>query len=164
MAEDKTIILGLNELPNLYIHTTLKGHKKLSHIKGSAPPRDDPKFKDSAACYDIKSKIFNSRQGTLSIIEYYGTLNGLWIELDQYQGLKMCKADSIAHTGLIERGRIFKFLHDLNSKYDPIQVQILGEEKLLSLSESEETHRSVMLDKGRYNTGSTMVTRKGFTK
>ncbi|RDX74873.1 hypothetical protein CR513_45306, partial [Mucuna pruriens] len=40
---------------------------------------------DSPACYDIESKIFNSRQGTLSVTEYYGTLNGLWIELDQYQ-------------------------------------------------------------------------------
>ncbi|RDY07679.1 hypothetical protein CR513_08177, partial [Mucuna pruriens] len=38
----------------------------------------------------------------------------------------MCKVDSIAYIGLIERGRIFKFLHGLNSEYDPIRVQILG--------------------------------------
>ncbi|RDX96271.1 Gibberellin 3-beta-dioxygenase 1, partial [Mucuna pruriens] len=107
--------------------TCIKGHKKLSHIEGSDPPRDDPKFevwddedslimtwlwnsmtskisrnymfyssvreiwenhietysmkKDFVACYDIESKIFNSKQGTLSVIEYYGTLNVLWIEL-----------------------------------------------------------------------------------
>ncbi|RDX72448.1 hypothetical protein CR513_48070, partial [Mucuna pruriens] len=146
MAEDKVITLGPNKLPNLvssyrldsrnylqwaqYIRTTLKGRKKLSHIEGNDPPRDDPKFEawddedslimtwlwnsmtpeinrnymfyssaceicenliktysmkeDSAACYDIERKIFNSRQRTLSVIEYYGTLNGLWIELDQY--------------------------------------------------------------------------------
>ncbi|RDY02261.1 hypothetical protein CR513_14313, partial [Mucuna pruriens] len=99
-------------------------------------------------------KIFNSRQGTLSIIEYFGTLNGLWIELDQYQGLKM----------LIERGRIFKFLYGLNFEYDPIRVQILSKEKLPSLFESEETRRSVMLDKGSSNIGFAMVTGKGFTK
>ncbi|RDY12010.1 hypothetical protein CR513_03245, partial [Mucuna pruriens] len=74
--------------------------------------------KDSTTCYDIESKIFNCRQGTLSVTEYYGTLNRLWIELDQYQGLKMCKADFIAYIGLVERGRIFKFLHGLNSEYD----------------------------------------------
>ncbi|RDY12087.1 hypothetical protein CR513_03164, partial [Mucuna pruriens] len=125
---------------------------------------------DSTAYYDIKSKIFNSRQGTLSVTEYYGTLNELWIELDQYQGLKMCKADSVAYTRLIERGRIFKFLHGLNFEYDPIRVQILGKEKLPSLSEvffivrSEETRRSIMLDKGNSNTGSVMVTGKGATK
>ncbi|RDX71655.1 hypothetical protein CR513_48958, partial [Mucuna pruriens] len=128
--------------------------------------------KDSGACYDIESKIFNSRQGTFSIIEYYGTLNGLWIKLDQYQGLKMCKTNSIAYTGLVERGKIFKFLHGLNFEYDPIRVQILGKKKLLFLFEvffivwSEETRRLVMLDKGCSNTGSDMVTGKGkpFTK
>ncbi|RDX60347.1 hypothetical protein CR513_61511, partial [Mucuna pruriens] len=105
--------------------------------------------KNFAACYDIESKIFNSRQGTLSI------------ELNQYQGLKMCKADFIAYTRIIERGRIFKFLHGLNSEYDPIRVQILGKEKLPSLS---ETQRSIMLDKQSSNIGSSMVTKKGFTK
>ncbi|RDX69464.1 hypothetical protein CR513_51414, partial [Mucuna pruriens] len=97
--------------------------------------------KDSTAYYDIKSKIFNFRQETLSVIEYYGTLNELWIELDQYQGLKMCKGDSI----------------------------ILGKEKLSSLSEvffivrSEETRQSVMLDKGNSNTGSAMELTTGRT-
>ncbi|RDY05148.1 hypothetical protein CR513_11037, partial [Mucuna pruriens] len=56
------------------------------------------------------------------------------IKLDQYQGLKICKADSIAYTWLVERGGIFKFIRGLNSEYDPIQVQILGKEKLPSLS------------------------------
>ncbi|RDX78942.1 hypothetical protein CR513_40701, partial [Mucuna pruriens] len=42
------------------------------------------------------------------------------IELDQYQGLKMCKAYSVAYTELVERGRIFKFLHGLNFENDPI--------------------------------------------
>ncbi|RDY14550.1 hypothetical protein CR513_00360, partial [Mucuna pruriens] len=67
----------------------------------------------------------------------------------------------------IEDGRIFKFLHGLNSEYDPIRVQILGNEKLPSLFEvffivwSEKTRRSVMLDKGNSNTGSATVTGKG---
>ncbi|RDX63644.1 hypothetical protein CR513_57900, partial [Mucuna pruriens] len=60
MAEDKVITLRPNELLNLvsscrldghnylqwaqYICTTLKGCKKLSHIEGKDPPRDDPKW------------------------------------------------------------------------------------------------------------------------
>ncbi|RDX72026.1 hypothetical protein CR513_48543, partial [Mucuna pruriens] len=82
----------------------------------------------------------------------------------------MCKADSVAYTRLVEKGRIFKFLHDLNFEYNPTQVQILGKEKLPSLSEvffivrSEETQRSIMLDKGNSNTGSAMVIGKGATK
>ncbi|RDX58660.1 hypothetical protein CR513_62006, partial [Mucuna pruriens] len=139
MLEDKIITLGPNELPNLvnsyhlddrnylqwaqYIHTTLKGRKKLSHIEGNSPPRDDPKFeawddedslimtwlwnsmtpeisqnyiwenlidtysmkKDFVACYNIESKIFNSREGTLSVTEYYRTLNKLGIKLNRYK-------------------------------------------------------------------------------
>ncbi|RDX67940.1 hypothetical protein CR513_53130, partial [Mucuna pruriens] len=166
MVEDKVITLGPNELPNLvssyrldsrnylqwaqYIRTTLKGRKKLSHIEGNDLPRDDPKN---------KPKLY-----------YYETLNELWIELDQYQGLKMCKADSVAYTRIIEKGRIFKFLHGLNFEYNPIRVQILGKEKLPSLSEvffivrSEETRRSIMLDKGNSNIGSAMVIGKGAIK
>ncbi|RDX82933.1 hypothetical protein CR513_36210, partial [Mucuna pruriens] len=94
--------------------------------------------KDSATCYDIESKIFNFRQGTLSVTEYYGTLNGLWIE-----------------------ERIFNFLHGWNSEYDPIRIHILGKKKLSSLSKSKETQRLVMLDKGNLNTRFAMVTRKG---
>ncbi|RDX91496.1 hypothetical protein CR513_26519, partial [Mucuna pruriens] len=75
---------------------------KLSHIKGSGPPRDDPKVMD---------------------------------QVGPYQGLKMCKVDSIAYSRLVERERIFKFLHGLNFEYNPIRVQILSKEKLPSLSE-----------------------------
>nr|KYP73599.1 hypothetical protein KK1_006243 [Cajanus cajan] len=63
----------------------------------------------------------------------------------------MCKIDAAAHAEAMERGRIFKFLHCLNHEYDPIRVQILGREKLPSLSEvffmvrGEETRRVVML-------------------
>ncbi|RDX71963.1 hypothetical protein CR513_48619, partial [Mucuna pruriens] len=135
MAEDKVITLGPNELLNLIWENLIETYSMKE---------------DSTTCYDIESKIFNTKQETLSIIEYYGTLNGLWIKLDQYQGLKMCKADSVAYTGLVERGRIFKFLHGLNFEYDLIR--------------SEKNRRSVMLDKGNSNTGSAMVTGKGPTK
>ncbi|RDX58551.1 hypothetical protein CR513_62127, partial [Mucuna pruriens] len=46
-------MLRPNEIPNLvgsfrldaqYISTSLKGCKKMSHIEGDVPPRDDPKF------------------------------------------------------------------------------------------------------------------------
>ncbi|RDX72573.1 hypothetical protein CR513_47920, partial [Mucuna pruriens] len=76
-------------------------NKKFSHIKGGAPPRDDPKFE---------------MQGILLVTKYYRTLNELWIKL-------------------VERGRIFKFLYGLNSKYDPIQVQIIGKKNIHSLFE-----------------------------
>ncbi|RDX88689.1 putative mitochondrial protein, partial [Mucuna pruriens] len=47
----------------------------------------------------------------------------------------MCKDDSITYIRLVERGKIFKFLHGLNFKYNLIWVQVLGKEKLPYLSE-----------------------------
>ncbi|RDX81343.1 hypothetical protein CR513_37990, partial [Mucuna pruriens] len=63
----------------------------------------------------------------------------------------------------IEEGENLKFLHGLIYEYDSICVQILGKQKLPSLSEvfsimrSEETRQLVMLDKGNSNTRFTMV-------
>ncbi|KAJ1393844.1 hypothetical protein SESBI_34664, partial [Sesbania bispinosa] len=77
-----------------------------------------------------------------------------------------CTTDSATFTEFIDRTRIFKFLSGLNSKFDPIQIQILGKEKLPSLSEvfytirGEENRRTVMLD-DRPIDGSTLVYGKG---
>jgi len=121
--------------------------------------------KNTATCYEIENKIFNTNQGSLSVTNYYGVLNGLWIKLDQYQNLKMkCTYDSITLAQFLERVQIFKFLYGLNSKFDPIRIQILGKEKLHSLSEvfhivqGEETRRSIMLDGDNFVDSSTLVT------
>ncbi|KAJ1386917.1 Retrotransposon gag domain [Sesbania bispinosa] len=198
------------------VRTTLKGRKKLSHIEGKAPGKNDPQFeawddedslimtwlwhsmtpeisrncmffasgreiwdnlsqtysmkKDIVACYDLENKIFSTKQGVLSVTDYYSVLNGLWIELDQYQNLKMkCTANSATHTEFIDRARIFKFLSGLNSEFDPIRIQILGKEKLPSLSEvfytvrGEENRRTVMLDDPPID-GLALVSGKGPTK
>lgn len=64
-------------------------------------------------------------QGSLSVTCYYGKLNGLSIELDQYQSLKItCTIDSSTLAKLVERARIFKFLHGLNFEFDPIQSSL----------------------------------------
>ncbi|KAJ1400287.1 hypothetical protein SESBI_29671 [Sesbania bispinosa] len=88
--------------------------------------------KDIAACYELENKIFSTKQGVLSVTDYNSVLNGLWIELDQYQNLKM-KCTTATLTEFIDRAWIFKFLSGLNSEFDPIRIQILGKEKLPSL-------------------------------
>ncbi|XP_072084397.1 uncharacterized protein [Arachis hypogaea] len=124
--------------------------------------------KDTTTCYEIENKIFNTKQGNLSVTDYYGTLNHLWIELNQYQNLTMqCTPDSTTLTQFIERIHIFKFLSDLHSKFDAIWVQILDKEKFCSLSKvfhivrGEETRRSVMLEGGNSFDGLALATGKG---
>ncbi|RDX78012.1 hypothetical protein CR513_41773, partial [Mucuna pruriens] len=127
---------------------TLEGCKKLSHTEGTDPPRDDLKFE----AWDDEDSLI------MTWLRNFMTPKIRWNYMFYSS---RCKADFIAYIGLIERGRIFKFLHDLNSENDLIRVQILRKEKLPSLS---ETQRSVMLDKGTSNIGSAIVIGKGFTK
>ncbi|XP_061371297.1 uncharacterized protein LOC133313900 [Gastrolobium bilobum] len=108
---------------------------------------------DMAARYELRNKIFTTKQDSLSVTEYYGTLKELWTELDQFQSLKMkCTADATALAKEVENERIFYFLAGLNSEYDPIRVQILGKETFPSLSavfntvRGEENRRGVMMN------------------
>jgi len=58
-------------------------------------------------------------------------LKGMWIELDQYQNLKLENSkDAITLAQFVEQSRIFNFLLGLNPEYDPIRAQMLGKEKL----------------------------------
>ena len=62
------------------------------------------KVRDAAQIFDLKTKIHNTKQGTLSVTEYYNIVIGLWLELDQYQNLKMkCSTDAAMHQEFIER-------------------------------------------------------------
>ncbi|RDX95270.1 hypothetical protein CR513_22234, partial [Mucuna pruriens] len=188
MAEDKVITLGPNELPKLvssyrldgrnylqwtqYICTTLKGRKKLSHIEGNDPPRDDPKLEawdddDSL----IMTWLWNSDSGNkpklyVLFLRTNPLRNRVLWDFKRVMDRvgPICKADSIAYTGLVERERIFKFLHSLNFEYDPIREKLPSLTKVFFIVRNEETRRSVMLDKGNFNIGSTMVTGKGPTK
>ncbi|RDX82199.1 hypothetical protein CR513_37042, partial [Mucuna pruriens] len=102
--------------------------------------------KDFVACYNIKSRIFNSRHRTITITKYYGTLNGLWIE---------CVKLILLHTSGLFRGG-----ESLNSWQGQVSLFI----RVFSTVQGEETRRLVMLDKGRSNTRSTTAIEKGFIK
>lgn len=58
--------------------TTVKENWEASHQMYS-------KVQDVTQIYELKTKMNTTKQGTLSITEYYNTLKGLWLELDCYQ-------------------------------------------------------------------------------
>lgn len=63
-----------------------------------------------------------------------------------------CSDDAKTLKDFVERDKIFYFLPRLNVKFDQVQVQILGKEKLPSLAkifliiQSKESRRFVMLE------------------
>ena len=40
---------------------------------------------DASIVYEIKTKISSTKQGSLSMTDYYNKMNGFWLELDHYQ-------------------------------------------------------------------------------
>ena len=76
-----------------------------------------------------------------------------------------CSKDVAMLANFVERDWIFEFLSSLNPEHDPIHVQILGKEKLPSLSVSfytipgEKSHWVVKLDEKPIDR-STLVTDK----
>ena len=71
------------------------------------------KMQDATVIYEIKIKISTTKQGNLSVTEYYNLMNRFWLELDHYQDIKMrYSKDAKALVNLVERDRIFNFLQD----------------------------------------------------
>ena len=95
------------------------------------------KVRDVAQIYELKTKIHDVKQGTISIIEYYSVIKGLWLELDHYQSFKTeCNKDATIYQEFLEKERLCDFLASLNDEFDQIGVQILGKDPLSSLNET----------------------------
>ena len=71
----------------------------------------------------METKIFTTKQGVMSVTDYYGNLIGLWVELEQNQNLLMeFSKDASTFVSFVERDRIFEFIYGLKPKCDPIRV------------------------------------------
>lgn len=43
------------------------------------------KVQDASVIYEVKTKISSTKQGRMTVTENYNSMNGLWLEYDQYQ-------------------------------------------------------------------------------
>ncbi|RVW55090.1 hypothetical protein CK203_067093 [Vitis vinifera] len=69
------------------------------------------KVRDATQMYELKIRIHNTKQGILFVTEYYNVIRSLWLELDQYQNLRMkCSIDATMHQEFIEQERVYDFL------------------------------------------------------
>ncbi|KZV18803.1 hypothetical protein F511_37198 [Dorcoceras hygrometricum] len=109
-------------------------------------------LENSSQIYDLKTRLWNSKQGEKSVIEYYNEMRALWQELDLcYEDDWECKNDSVKYHKRIEIDRVFVFLAGLNRELDEVRGRILGRRPLPSLGEvfaevrREEGRRRVML-------------------
>ncbi|KAI4297533.1 hypothetical protein L6164_037419 [Bauhinia variegata] len=123
------------------------------------------KAQDAAVVYELKTRIAHTRQGNLSVIEYYNLLTNLWQEMDLYQKLKLSEGTQ-AILREREQDRVFEFLAGLNEEFDHVQIQILGRESLPNLNETfytirgEESCRAVMLENASHNDSALIAAKK----
>ena len=52
--------------------------------------------RDASVIFEVKTKINGTKQGHATVTEYYNLMRGLWLELDQYQAIKMVCQEDIA--------------------------------------------------------------------
>ena len=107
---------------------------------------------NDAQIFEIRNKIHGTKQGELTITDYYSELSGLWQEIDYYQDLQAhCIEDAVLFQKLVEKERVYDFLAGLNPEDDQISVQVLGKIPFPSLEDAyshvqqEESRRGVML-------------------
>ncbi|KAL5580296.1 hypothetical protein UlMin_012738 [Ulmus minor] len=124
-----------------------------------------------ALVYELKNQIYSTKQGSLSVTEYYNSLEGLWLELDHYQSFPMeSAADAAQLHKMMEEDRIYAFLTGLRSDFDQVRVQILGKEPFPSLKEvfsyvrEEESRRMVMLEKPSLENSALAIPKSGYSR
>ncbi|XP_035549022.1 uncharacterized protein LOC118349258 [Juglans regia] len=106
-------------------------------------------LENSSQIFDLKSKLWRSRQGDQEVTTYYNQMVTLWQELDLcYEDEWDCPNDSVRHR---KRGEMIEFMCFSRDDLDEVRGQILGRKPLPSIREvfsevrREEARRKVML-------------------
>ncbi|KAG8638166.1 hypothetical protein MANES_14G014236v8 [Manihot esculenta] len=62
------------------------------------------KIGNDAQIYDIQNKIHGTKQGEMTISQFYSELYGLWQEFDYYQDFQAnCTGDAVKFRRMIEK-------------------------------------------------------------
>ncbi|KAJ7951046.1 Retrovirus-related Pol polyprotein from transposon TNT 1-94 [Quillaja saponaria] len=102
--------------------------------------------------FELRKKLHETKQGELTIAQYFAELSGLWQELDYYQEYQpVHPADAASYKKVVDKERVYDFLAGLNLEYDQIRVQVLGRDPFPNLRQTyayvqqEESRRIAML-------------------
>lgn len=113
-------------------------------------------LENASRVFEIKNRLKEICQESMSIIEYYNSLQTLWQELDlHYEADWGDLEGNIKFKEHLEKERLYDFLAGLNKELDEVSGRILGRRQLPSLSEAfaevwrEESRRRVMLGEKR---------------
>ncbi|EOY31231.1 Uncharacterized protein TCM_038193 [Theobroma cacao] len=94
-------------------------------------------LENSAQCFEVRSALRSTKQGNLSVTEYFNTLTKLWQEMDMfYETNWHCPKDSLKYKQMLEKERVFDFLHGLSKELDEVRGRLLETKPFPNLSQS----------------------------
>ncbi|RVW86324.1 Retrovirus-related Pol polyprotein from transposon TNT 1-94 [Vitis vinifera] len=121
--------------------------------------------KNASQIFEIKTRLWQIKQGDREVTEYNTEMLGLWQDLDlsceeewEYTG------DSVRFKKKMENERVFEFLAGLNRELDDVRSRVLNRRSLPSIREvfsevqQKESMRRVMLDLSFGPEGSALLT------
>lgn len=109
-------------------------------------------LENSSQIYDLKTRLWQSKQGDRDVTTYYNIMVTLWQELDQcYEDDWKDPSDATKFQKREENDRVYMFLAGLNQELDEVRGRILGRKPLPSMREvfsevrREESRRKITL-------------------
>ena len=118
---------------------------------------------NASQIFEIKTRLWQMKQGAQEVTEYYTEMLGLWQDLD-LSCEEDCTRDSVRFKKKMENERVFEFLAGLNCELDNVRSRVLSRRPLPSIREvfsevrREESRRRVMLDHSVGPEGSALLT------
>ncbi|XP_028800330.1 uncharacterized protein LOC114755610 [Neltuma alba] len=107
---------------------------------------------NASQIFDLKTKLWDLKQGSLSLGDYYLAKTTLWQELDLISDDSPCCASHAAsNKKKVEKERLFELLAGLNPSFDDVRGRILSQDPLptvrgaFAMLRSEDSRKKVML-------------------
>ncbi|PKA63925.1 Retrovirus-related Pol polyprotein from transposon TNT 1-94 [Apostasia shenzhenica] len=107
---------------------------------------------NSSELFEIETRLYDLRQGELSVTQYFNTLTRCWLQLDMYEIYAWkCPDNSALYKKIVEQKRTIKFLLGLNKDLDEVRGRIMGIKPLPSIREAfaevrrEESRKKLMM-------------------
>lgn len=87
--------------------------------------------------FDLHNKVAKMMQGTLTLEDFWLTMQSLWGEIEAWRLNPMvCRTNITAFNQIWNETKMYRFLGEVNSKFDGIKWEILREDRLRTLSQS----------------------------
>ncbi|KAL6327175.1 hypothetical protein AAG906_015214 [Vitis piasezkii] len=115
-----------------------------------------PDVENASQIFEIKTRLWQMKQGDREATKYYTEMLGSWQDLDlSYEEEWECTGDSVRFKKKMENERVFEFLVGLNRKLDNLRSRVLSRRLMLDLSFGPEG--SALLTHGPHAAGSSRL-------